>query len=319
MESIAGTMTTPEGFEMGVRQMNQLNPGLLKQAGFMAAPDGSIPYTPENERLARFMHERSLSAVDRQSIASKSASVLDKEADNRRAEEKEKRRQFETDREYAQRQADIELRRKDREQAREEKDSAVNIKRSDRLVKQATDELVKTSPVYKAFDNYKRAKATSDALKADLMQEGGYGNVTGPAAQALFDSYRNMATEYRSRTGGAYDQKIASSFDGMFQKIDRFVSTIGKESPIVTRNSAVSLIKEIDRQYQDVNEMVVQSELKQIEKLNSQKVDLNMFVPKGDYASFAQKTGAKIVPSKDGSQRMLVYKGKGYFLPQGAE
>lgn len=327
LQNVAGTMTKDEaGFNDGLAQIKATYPVLMSKIPFQKDQDGTIPFNPTNQRIAQNLFRSSVDQKAAWAREKQVTDIIDKQADNERQAARDAQQKLDEDRRAAQRQEESELRRQEVRERRAERASRdadkaeqTSLTRQDKLVKQAEDKLVKDSPVYKVFDNYKRALGTAEIITDKLGAKGGYQNITPADGQALVNSYRNLATEYRTRTGGKYDAAEVAKVDGLLQKMEKWVLTIGTGDPQVSRQGAVDVVKTINEQFNNANRIVVMNELQQLDKLGAQKVPIERLTLKGDYGRFvANKANGAMVKELDGKKYLLV-KGKGYELPEGVE
>lgn len=327
VQNLAGTMTeSEEGFDDGLAQLKSSYPDMLARVPFQKEPDGAIKWNPTNQRIAQNLYKSSVAQKDAWAREKQVFDIVDKQQDNERQERQLAQQKLDQDRQAAQRAQDSEMRREElgfkreeRAAARTEKEEQTDLKRSDKLVKTAQDHLIKSSPVYKNIDNYKRALGTAEMVEAQLKQPGGFRNITPATGQALVNSYRNLATEYRTRTGGKYDAGEVAKLDGALQKMERWFLTIGSGDNQVSRQSSMEIIDTVRKQFDNANRIVVMDELKQVEKLEGQKVDPSRLSLKGDYGRFVATPGnGASLFEKDG-KRYLKIKGAAWLLPEGAQ
>lgn len=326
VQNLAGTMAQDEaGFQDGLAQLKSSYPEMLARVPFQREEDGSIKWNSANQRIAQNLYKSSVSQKEAWAREKQVFEIMDAQADNERAERRLAQDKLDEDRRAAQRARESEMRgeelrlkREERAEVRKDREDTQDFKRADKLVKNAEDYLIKSSPVYKVFDNYKRALGTAELVEAQLRAPGGYDNLTPATGQALVNSYRNLATEYRTRTGGKYDAGEVAKLDGALQKMEKWVLTIGTGDPQVSRQGAKEVIETIRQQFDNANKIVVMDELKQVEKLSGQKVDPARLSLKGDYGRFVNRTPGARILEKDGKRYMQVGK-EAWLLPEGAE
>lgn len=323
LQSVTGVMDNPEGFQDGLAQIESQFPNLTRQLGFKPDEQGRIAFTPENARIAKNIFEGSVDAVEKGRLAKAATDAIQREEEQRRREERDRTLERQRDQEIALSRARLERQRQEDEADRTKRVEEKQQKRQDTVTKEVQGTLNK-NPVYKVFDSYKRANETATAVALELAKSGGYQNITTPQAMALVDSFRNLSTEYRSRTGGKYDAEMVKDLDGILQKTEKWFATIGKGDKRVSAETMVEIVQEMNKQYSRANKLVVMDEIKALENMQTRGVSPNTLMLKGDFKRFANQNPklAKLYERQnaDGeTERMLEYKGRKIMLPMGTE
>lgn len=171
----------------------------------------------------------------------------------------------------------------------------------------ATTEVQRTlnkDPIYANFSKYEvgldQARNTVDVLN----QPDGYKKLRPSDLRALGSTFTNMKEGFRARTGGKYDAQELNDFNGAFQKLDKYIESIGSGTAIFNEKTARDVANTVTELYDNVNKVVVVQSLKGQELAAQKKGDPEAILFKGDIQRLfntgqARWVGADKMPVKN--------------------
>lgn len=137
LQNLAGTMTeSPEGFKDGLKQLQTSYPELAAKVPFEKDADGTIPFTPNNARIAQNIYKSSVSQKQSWDREKQVADILDAKQDNDRAERALAQTKLNQDREAAQKAQELGLKKEELGLRRDERQDAAEDKQKSRAFSQ---------------------------------------------------------------------------------------------------------------------------------------------------------------------------------------
>jgi len=308
IEGISGLMMSEDTFNEGVQMMNAVAPGLLAQAGFQQDPEnGMFLPTPENMRKAKAMNERSLTAMEKQTLASRTAEIENKRIDNNRADEEARRRKFDADREYALKQQKLELDKEEAARKRTEAKEKGGVKDAMKLSTQYRketkefDEVIKR--VYSVAADYVIDPKTGKMKDSSQITPAGDNALALAYVQSTNPKYRGSVAEIRA----------LEKFEGIPEKTFQAVKNVfnGKELSPDVRKEMFEVVRRTfvvaNKQQQEVEENL----RAQLRKSNPDLTedDIELYIPKRSIGS-SQKFQEGVVYTDAKGNRAKYVNGK---------
>jgi hypothetical protein len=274
-------------------QLGQL--GLKKDADGTWAWDGT-----DNPKVIETLKDAALKQTERIKAAEKAAQLVQRqrEAEDRRRDQEERaelrRLQIENQRENAG------IRREALEAARERADE----RKAAKAVRDTQNDLNK-DPVYGKFTQYQQAFDQAKEVVSILDRPNGYQQLKPSDFQSLAYRFNNLKEDYRSRTGGKYAIQEVEKFNGLMQKVDKWVQSIGTGTPIASETTARDIANTVTQLYDIANKNAVIVSLQGKEMAQKRGGDPEGIQLKGDLQRLFRTNQAKI-EVKDNKRYLVI-------------
>jgi hypothetical protein len=159
-------------------------------------------------------------------------------------------------------------------------------------------------PVYNNFPRYQMSMdQAKDTIKL-LSSPNGYDQITAPDMRALASSFQNMSEGYRTRVGGKYALQDMDKFNGLLQKMDRYVGSLGRATPTFSESTARDVANTMTQIYDIANKNAVIASLEGKETAQTKGGNPDEIRIRGDLQRLFQTKQAKVVEEK--GKRYLV-------------
>lgn len=127
------------------------------------------------------------------------------------------------------------------------------------------NDAVKTFPKYEQA--YQQAEAVRDAIADDKT----YKNINALQIDTLTNAYTAMRGMFRQqRSGTKWEAQSINQFNGLLQKTEKWISTLGQGTPAVNRSTALNIVNAMQEMYAIAGANTLRAEL---EAQNARGVD----------------------------------------------
>lgn len=233
-------------------------PRMLAQMGFERNPDGRYPWSPTNEKKLEALQQQTLTQEQRERIKDRREEAArrvqrDAELEQGRQEDRAQRsRSEQLHREAMQGTAAVRAAEMERKQDKDRQTFTNQVQRT-----------LDKDPIYANYARYETAKDLGEEVK-QVLQKGGEFDAT--QARALATKFQNISEDFRARTGGKYALQDVASFNGLYDKFNKWVGSIGKGTPTISRVVAADMANTVTQLYDIVNKNVVIASMEGVEK-----------------------------------------------------
>lgn len=148
---------------------------------------------------------------------------------------------------------------------------------------------------YKIEDYRKGSEVASRAASQLVDPKAGYESITSAQARTLVQQGNRMMDNYRSRSGGKYEDAQVARMNGMLQKVEKYVETIGEGDKLLAKDQMLQLAREMKTMYLDRNADLVKQELKIAETTGRQKGNPEWLTFQGNIEDLVQANRARKV------------------------
>lgn len=249
--------------------LNHKMPGMMDRLGFQKNPMTGR-YQMDADRV-RQLKDLAISEEKRLDVEAKridqdiAAENLKRQKENL---ERQKQKDVQDDRHHQEnlsaKKDENDLRRQERLDKNEETKANRALKHTEKVVQDIEGDLQKDSAV-KNFSRLEAGIKTAESIGKAMVGAKGYDRLNTADATSLYSAYSAMKENYRSRVGGAWEDKQAKQMNGMFQNIDKWFGTIANGTPILSRDNATKIINNMREMHAINTEVAFVKEYKAIE------------------------------------------------------
>ena len=252
---------------------------------------GAMLWNDAGKRVVKQYVDGALNAKDKQELADKDRKFQADAKEEQRKVEKDKEDARYHDSEIAVRRAGIAAANKRAELVTQRMGGNMDYK----LFKDTQTEINKNADTYKIRDYQKGLEVADRAESALTDPARGYADVTAPAARTLADQFKLMIDNYRSRTGGKYQEQELGKMNGILQRLDKYTDTIGEGDKILAKDVMLQTTQEMKKLALDRNADVVKTELKYSKSLRDRGTNPLPLTTYGDIEALKKNNVAKQV------------------------
>ena len=249
--NMASAVKDDGSFQYVMSQLEQKQEGLPQQLGFQRGDDGKFIFDDAAVAKVASIKDLALSQKDRLEQEHKAAELAERIEERKRKEKKDEDLNTYRDQLAAARQSG-DTARAELIQARIDALKATQDRGDARLIESRTKSIQTTldkNDAIKLFPKYEQAFNTARMINEEIKADTKYRNIDAPQIESLTQAYRNMASGFRARAGGQWEQKNIASFNGLSQKVEKWLATIGKGTPAVNRTTAMQVYDAMENMY----------------------------------------------------------------------
>jgi hypothetical protein len=182
-------------------------------------------------------------------------------------------------------------------------DKVIKVTNQDQAV------LNKTATNYKIIDYQKGNEVASRVESALLDPAKGYESISSPNARVLVEQGKLMMDNYRSRTGGKYQDQQVGRMNSLLGRAEEYIDSIGEGDKLLAKDVMLQLSREMKTMYADRNSDLLKDELRVAEKTNMKGGNAALLSLKGDINAAVDSGKAKKV-TLDGKDYIAFGKNK---------
>lgn len=309
--NMASAVKDDNSFQYVMSQLEQRGEDLPKQLGFQRGLDGKYIFDDAAVAKVAAIKDLALSQKDRLEQDHKAAELAERIEERKRKEKKDEDLNTYRDQLAAARQAG-DTARAELIQARIDALKATGERGDARLTESRTKAIQATldkNEAVKTFPKYEQAFNTARMINEEIKADVKYKNIDAPQIESLTQAYRSMASGFRARAGGQWEQKNVDSFNGLVQKAEKWLATIGKGTPAVNRTTAMQVYDAMETMYGIAASETLKAEMTARETARRRGADPNSL----QYRSYDDigirnmlaKKGLLVVKEKDATGRPL--------------
>lgn len=172
---------------------------------------------------------------------------------------------------------------------------AMGGKETYRITKDDQTAISKLSNTYKIVD-YQKGNEVASRVEANLLDpKSGYEAVSAPNARTLVEQGKLMMDNYRSRTGGKYQDVQVGRMNSLLGRAEKYIDTIGEGDKLLAKDVMLQLAREMKTMYADRNVDLLKDELSIASKTNRKGGDAGVLTLKGNLDAAVEAGRAKKV------------------------
>lgn len=283
-------------------------PMLVEKMGLEKGLDGQYRWDGStNPAKVKALGEMAKTAKDRIEEQDKIArraqedKKIEETARHNRANEEHQRKEEQLQREG------LTIRKNEYELKRIEREDKQQADRNERVGGVLARELDK-NPIYKNFDTVDMTLRYAQQTKAVLDDPTkGYKALSNTDILALTKQYQNLQNDFRARTGTKFEAAEMEKLNGLWQKADKFIASLGRGTPVANELVVRDMVNTMEQIADNYNLETAISEFRAVEKAVSRGADPSVVIKKADYGRLRQQ--GRIGQSEDG--KYLVFGAKG--------
>lgn len=280
--------------------------GFLDKMGMEKGPTGAYLWDgSKNPQIINAIGEQALNAKDR--IARENKIVQEQQ----RQQTIDEKIQHDKEIEAAQRTNQIiaqngqQLHADIAKQAMEDRRDRASVQTTIKIQRQ-----LDSDPVYGNFSKYEQARDLSSQIVRQLSTPKGFENFNPSDARALGNTFANISENFRNRTGGKYAMQDQEKFNGLFQKYDKWVNSLGKGTPAFSESVSREMANTVTQLYDIANKGAVSVSLEGIERTSKLGGDPTAIKMKGDLQRLFQIGQAQQIEEKGKTYLVIGKKGE---------
>jgi hypothetical protein len=167
-----------------------------------------------------------------------------------------------------------------------------------KLLKDTQSQVDKIASDYKIRDYQKGVEVADTAVAKLTDPKRGFADVSPPEARTLADQFKLMIDNYRSRTGGKYQEAELAHMNGLLQRLDKFTESIGRGDMILAKDTMLQTAQQMQKLYTDRASDLAKEELTRAKNLRARGTDSTLLTLHADVDDLERRGVVKKVQSE---------------------